>query len=54
MGPGFVNVAFIINIWDNQIFPNLLWLKKTVSLKWSDLFINNWYSTDEKESPQEA
>jgi len=27
------------------VIPNLLWLKKMFSLKLSDLFINNWYST---------
>ena len=36
----------LVKIWDNQSFySHLVWLKKTVSLKLSDLFINNWYST---------
>jgi len=35
----------LVNIWDNQSIPYLLWLKKTVCPKLSDLFINNWYLT---------
>ena len=35
----------MINIWESHDFPNTLWLKKSVQMKLTDLFINEWYST---------
>ena len=35
----------MVNIWESHDFPNTLWLKKSVQMKLTDLFINEWYST---------